>query len=268
MSIFRDIATAVSLLTVIPARGHAPSPQVAAWFPWVGWVLGVPAVVLAYAFGYFRPGMSSVFLTPALVLGLWLAMTRGLHWDGLLDVWDALGPLDPQERVRVLRDSSVGAFATMAAVTAGLTFFAAGAGLAYASALWPWLVAPVLGRLCAAVAAWTVPSMRAEGLGWSAAGRPSAGAVIVAVSGAAPLVLLPSVVGLRSFAVGSPALLALVEGLSARPAAFVASLVAGLAVGVLAPRILARSFGGVNGDVFGATVVLTEIAVLVAAALA
>lgn len=245
MSGLRDLASAVSLLTVIPTGGGAPSPHSTAWFPWVGWILGVPAALLAWSLATLRPGIASALLTPVLVLALWLVLTRGLHWDGLMDVADGLGPLTAEDRTRAARDPRAGAFGVLAAVLGGLAFTAAGAGIASSGVFWPWLAAPVLGRFSSAIAAWTLPPARPEGLGRSASGRPTSLAVATALLALAPFAIL-----------------------RAAPATLGWSLFAGLAVGLVAPRFLAARFGGVNGDVLGATVVLSEVAVVVTAALA
>ncbi|MGI0487946.1 adenosylcobinamide-GDP ribazoletransferase [Pantanalinema rosaneae CENA516] len=50
------------------------------------------------------------------IVGVWLALTGGLHLDGAIDTADGLAVLDPQRRLDVMADSRTGAFGVMAAV--------------------------------------------------------------------------------------------------------------------------------------------------------
>ena len=66
-------------------------------------------------------GASEVFpvpLTAALLLIVLAAVTRGLHLDGFMDVCDGLfGGYTPERRLEIMRDSHVGAFAVVGAVS-------------------------------------------------------------------------------------------------------------------------------------------------------
>jgi adenosylcobinamide-GDP ribazoletransferase len=108
-------------------------------------------------------------------------------------------------------------------------------------------VAPVCGRIAAATSSWYFPAARTDGLAATTAfGRGGlyerlvAGAALIAIAGLVPL--------------GAPV----------RPLMWtvLAAVIAELAV----PRILARSVGGMTGDVLGATVLIVETVALVTGA--
>ncbi len=53
----------------------------------------------------------------ALVVGLGIVITGGLHLDGAMDTADGLAVADPERRLAVMTDSATGAFGAMAAIT-------------------------------------------------------------------------------------------------------------------------------------------------------
>ncbi len=57
-----------------------------------------------------------VFTRSALVIAAWIAITGGLHLDGVMDTADGLAVCDPQRRLQVMTDSATGAFGAMAAI--------------------------------------------------------------------------------------------------------------------------------------------------------
>ena len=52
----------------------------------------------------------------ALVVSLWIALTGGLHLDGVMDTADGLAVGNPEKRLEVMSDSATGAFGAMAAI--------------------------------------------------------------------------------------------------------------------------------------------------------
>ena len=57
-------------------------------------------------------------MTAALLVAVLAVATRGLHLDGLMDVCDGLfGGYTPERRLEIMRDSHVGAFAVLGAVS-------------------------------------------------------------------------------------------------------------------------------------------------------
>ncbi|HEU0022331.1 MAG TPA: adenosylcobinamide-GDP ribazoletransferase, partial [Dehalococcoidia bacterium] len=110
---------ALSFLTIFPAAGtRSPGQQdisnARACYPAVGLLLGLLLVGI-------ERGAREIFpvpLTAALLLAVLAAVTRGLHLDGFMDVCDGLlGGYTAQRRLEIMRDSHVGAFAVVGAVS-------------------------------------------------------------------------------------------------------------------------------------------------------
>ena len=85
------------------------------WMPVVGAVLGA-AVVLPFWLGLFS---GSPWVQGWLMVGLNVLLTRGLHFDGLSDVCDAVTThCDPERFWQVVKDSRSGAFGIIGLVMA------------------------------------------------------------------------------------------------------------------------------------------------------
>lgn len=234
---------ALGFLTTLPvprAVQTAPRPgdlgRAALWFPLVGLVLG--ALLLGadwLALWLFPP-----LLAGALVVALWAALTGGLHLDGLADCGDGLlAATTPERRLEIMRDPRLGAFGGLSlmlfVLLKVLAVAALPAGPLWARAL-PLLLAPVAARWLLLLAA-RQPNARPGGLGadFALGLRPAA----LWLAGAATLLL-----GLLG---GGRGLLGLA----------LAHLLAWLIF-----RAARMRLGGVTGDVFGLTVELTELTVL------
>lgn len=250
----RDVALALTLLTVLPLRVRWPSnerPDVAGYFPVAGALLGA----FGYAFLY-APVINGVPFagqtTPyalfgsALLVTFWALATRMLHWDGLADVADGYwGAHEQARRLEIMSDSHVGAFGATALVLVGLLQVASASVLIAEGALLAIAITPVLGRFGAVFGSWLGTPARESGLGAAVAGPPRrASAAVTAGILAATMVL----------AWGS--------GVGALGAVAVCVVIA---LGV--PHLLASRFGGITGDVLGASVLLTETVSLVVLAL-
>ncbi|WP_414551261.1 adenosylcobinamide-GDP ribazoletransferase [Anabaena sp. CCY 0017] len=57
-----------------------------------------------------------VLTRSALVVSIWIAITGGLHLDGVMDTADGLAVGNPEKRLEVMTDSATGAFGAMAAI--------------------------------------------------------------------------------------------------------------------------------------------------------
>ncbi len=157
---------ALSFLTALPApRVEASSGQLGralAWFPVVGGLVGAILAALDFALAWALPaGVRAAVLVAAGV-----ALTRGLHLDGLMDSCDGLfGGFTPERRLAIMRDSRVGAFGVLGAATDLLLRYASLGGLEG-----PWrfaalVGAPALGRWATVYATVAFPYGRSEGLG-------------------------------------------------------------------------------------------------------
>lgn len=205
------------------------------WFPAVGLVLGG---ILAgpVALGFLR---GHTWVQAWLVVGGSLLLTRGLHWDGWCDVWDAWGSGARGERFwEIIKDSRVGAFGAMS-LCMGLfgQIFLVHAALAM-DAWQPVVYAFVQGRALSVAVLFAGQGVLRPGLG-SLFGQGARQWMLLAVvlqAVAAALWLLP---------IPGPALAVLL----ALP-------------GFVELRALARRQGGMNGDFLGAAIVWGELSAL------
>ncbi len=210
------------------------------FFPIVGLILG--AVLTApFALGLLK---DKPYVAAWLLAAANLYLTRGLHYDGLADLFDAWGSLAEKDRFfAIMKDSRVGAFGAL-----GLIFGVAGQIVLFAALLaagdfgvivW----ACVFGRgLC-------VLLMR---LG-KAYLRPGMGAMF-----------LPGATG-GALAIAMVLTIALGLALAGSSVVFLSALCA--APGLLALLGLARKNEGLNGDFLGACIVYGELAACLAAVL-
>lgn len=228
---------AVGTLTRVPIRRHEAGWAAAGRTPWTFPVVGgaIGAVAGAVLLLPLTPATAAVAL-PVAIYGL----TGLVHVDGLADVADAAAVHGGADRRReALEDPAVGAAGTLAVALAVLGLAAAGAALA---------TMPVrvgVGIIIAAEVGAKLAMATLVCVGDAA--RPGLGAAVAAENGPADR---------------WPALLAALPATAAtwpHPAA-VGALLAGPAVAIAARRRASRLFGGIGGDVLGAS---NEIARLV-----
>lgn len=234
----RELRLAFVLLTRIPVgrlRGDLPSPAVSSWsWPIVGVAVGAISALtfLAAARVGLPPGMSAILTLLATAI-----VTGAMHEDALADLADGFGGgSDRASKLRIMRDSRIGAYGVLA-LTLALGFRA----MAIVDVASPGQVALALIALAAAtrgalpVAMVLMPAARDDGLGHAARGGGTKRALAAAVLGAACLIPLGATAGLAV-------------------AGAIAAAVA--CIGVLAMR----QIGGQTGDVLGAMQQLAECA--------
>jgi len=163
--IFTPFCAAIQFLTVIPPLvRRAFSPEEIGWslafFPVVGGILGGILIgVDRAAVAVFPPGLSA-----ALILAAWVLLTGGLHLDGFLDTCDGLfGGRTAEDRLRIMRDERVGAYAVIGGILLILVKFNALTALADRDV--GLFLAPMLGRWAMVVAVIGFPYARSHGLG-------------------------------------------------------------------------------------------------------
>lgn len=246
----RDAALAFTLLTVLPLPVRWPEaedaesarPDVASYFALVGLVVGVGwSVTMWVSWRYFY-GVSGTLA--ALVLIATALFTRLMHWDGIADVADAWF-VSAERRHEVMHDSASGAFGATAIALVALLQWSALVELGAArSSVALVVLAPACGRMAASCAAWFGTPARPDGLGRSVMRRPNA-------------------VGLLATTVALAAAAAVSLALGAQVAPLVLVFGTGLALALGVPHLISMRFGGVTGDVMGASVIVVESAVLV-----
>lgn len=114
---------AIQFLTRLPTpqvRTFSPAllTEAAIWFPLVGLLIGS----LLWLTGNLASAVDP-WLAALLVTSLWIAVTGGLHLDGLADLADALGAAhrDPERLLAVMKDPHLGSFGVLALLQQVLT---------------------------------------------------------------------------------------------------------------------------------------------------
>ena len=235
--------TALAFLTRLGPAGERSQEEMRAsmlFYPLVGLLLGVVALIPAWLIpaGYFW-----LKAWAFAVIIVWL--TRGLHWDGLADLADALGSnRSGADFQAVLKDSRSGVFAVLAVVFCALGYVFAAQSLLLSESWLPLILAPALAR-CAPLYIANLSRPNAD----SSLGK-----------------LLAQGVDLK-IALAWTTGLALVAVLAGYVLAAILALVVACAV-LYWLLNLAERHDGYNGDFMGAGIVLVELGVLLAFALA
>jgi len=233
------LVLALQFLTRIPIPIASPwTPETRRWavraYPLVGLLIGSVLVLLAFAMQNVPAPITALAL-----LSLWVALSGGLHLDGVMDIADALGSNQPlTRRWEIIKDPQIGSFGMLA-----LVFLLAWKGvllwalLTYQAPLWWLLVVPALGRWAGVALLVLTPCAQQKGLAWSWQQSLSGQEVALAL---VPLALM---------ALLAPSLVLI--GLAA--AVFVA----------LSRVFMLRLFNGINGDMVGATIEGGELWLLI-----
>lgn len=240
-----SVRLAFSWLTVLPVGGPATvdrksAGRAIAAAPLTGLVLGIGVAGLLWV-------LTLAGLTPALAgivtVGAHALLTRGMHIDGLSDTFDGLGCYGPPERAReVMHSGGAGPFGVAALVVCLGAQALAFAELASADR-WGTLVLVVFtGRVAVVIAC-------RQGI--SAASDRGFGALVAGTQGPVAIGVWTAVAMAASASFGSP------------PWSGPVATSVVLAATVLFVRHCARRFGGLNGDVLGATLELTVTALAV-----
>jgi adenosylcobinamide-GDP ribazoletransferase len=231
--ILARIAAALSFLTVLPVPGAREVEHSAAFYPIAGWVIGGALYGILTAAGGL-PALARAFIAVA----VWELASRGLHADGLADTADGFIAGGDRSRIlRILDDSHTGAFGILAIVLIVTGKIAFLSGMALADARAAAVCACVVGRFGLTALAWAFPAAQEEGLGSQVINSTAWYDVAVA----AVIAFVP---------------LGLWFGMHALYAA------CGLVLGFLLALYSWRKIGGLTGDVLGAGLELTELAVL------
>ena len=236
----RPFIFAWQFLTAIPLSRsmHDAKPEELAasmsWYPFVGCLLGLLLVMA----DLFLARFFSTQVTSLVLMLILIGITRGLHQDGLADMVDGLaGGRTAQARLAIMKDGRVGAIGTTGLFLAlglryaGLNAMPAGEHLALLIGM------PVVGRWAMVVGAFHVTYARSEG------------------GLAQPFLAHLSWLHLCAATVTAGLVLTLLLG----PWAALCSLLIGAALVRLSTIWFHRMFGGVTGDLLGATNEVAEI---------
>ncbi len=208
------------------------------WYPLVGSLLGV----LLVGADLFLAQIFSSQVTSLVLMLLLIGITRGLHQDGLADMVDGLaGGRTAQARLAIMRDGRIGAigatglFLSLGLRYAGLNVMPAGEHIALLIGM------PVVGRWAMVLGAFHATYARSEG------------------GLAQPFLAHLSWRHLCVATVTAGLVLTLLLG----PWAALGSLLIGAALIRLSTLWFHRMFGGITGDLLGATNEVAEILFIV-----
>jgi len=238
----KALIRAISFLTILPAGGQgemATDQDLAesmVWFPVVGLLPGALMLAASLLAPRLMPPSVAVFMA----LSAGVVITGGLHLDGLADWADGLGGKSPEEVLRIMKDTRLGAFGGSAMVLLLLGKYAAALSIISRghdpAAL---ILAPVLARWAMVLVALTSPYPRTEG---------GTARVFVGRGGTKIILKATALTALVAFLI-SP-----VQG------ALYAAAAAG--IGWLLRGHSLRRVRGITGDILGATCELVELAIL------
>ena len=244
-----EFIAAAQFLSVIPVPGSerlfsrsTTDPRYimgSGYFSLVGFLLGLIICILPWIFGTIFGAIFSPLVLAALVVVALVVLTGGLHLDGLMDTCDGVfGRADPDSKLEIMRDSRVGSFGVLGALSVLLLKFALFASLGATLMIPALLIVPAVARWAMVLTALLFPSARITGLG--AAFRQT--------------ITIPRVV-----------LAALISLLAALIFGHLVGLLVWIGASVVAVAIAAwisRLLGGLTGDVYGAIIEITEVIAL------
>jgi adenosylcobinamide-GDP ribazoletransferase len=209
------------------ARFSQDLPRALAFFPLAGALLAALSALVLLAAAQVFPLPLAVLL--ALAFDAWLG--RGLHEDAVADLADGLGGgRSPEEVLRIMKDSRVGAFGVLALGFAVALRWAGLVALEEASrAALVLVVAGATARLLMLAVLWRVPAL--PGLGAQVAAAMEGRRFLQAMGFAAPVLLL---------------------GAWLSPGGMVVLILLSLAFFAWYGALLRRRLGGSNGDAMGA----------------
>ena len=234
---------ALGFLTTLPVLRHdLPADalrRAGVWFPVVGLLLGALLAAAAVGLRLVLPAP----VAAVLVTVIWVALTGGLHLDGLADCCDGFfAPVDRTRRGEIMRDPRVGTFGALGLLLALLLKLAA--LLATPTPIAALLVTPMWARWLILPAA-RGPQAHPGGMGSSFAAGLTPTTLLVAL-------IVPVATTL------------LVAGLTGRFVTLSLVVDAGHLVGLGVVRLAQHKLGGVTGDVLGLVVEAGEVAMLLA----
>lgn len=113
--VLKTVLGSVTFYTSIPlpAGWMLEFHGVARWAPVMGLLIGG---ILGLADAALQQLSVPILTRSALIVVAWIALTGGLHLDGVMDTADGLAVQDPKRRLEVMADSATGAFGAMAAI--------------------------------------------------------------------------------------------------------------------------------------------------------
>lgn len=238
---FSNLRTAFSFLTTLPIPHPAiwsegDSGKSAVWYPLVGAVIGLIIAGFYWLSGAIFPNN----IAAVLAMILWIVLTGGLHLDGLSDCCDGFFYSGtPEKRLQIMKDSHHGTFAVLGAVLMLLLKTVCISDLPAKECLLIFPLAAALGRLGILIII-RLPLANPNGMAAS---------------------LKKSI---PSSALWAGMIIPIGFAVSLRLVGFL-SIFSAMLIYFFISRLAKNKIGGINGDVLGMTVEITEITVLLTA---
>lgn len=236
----RPLICAWQFLTAVPLTRecHDPAPDELAgsmlWYPFVGILLGGFLVLTDVVLARWLPRE----VVAALLILVLVAMTRGLHQDGLADTLDGLaGGRTASGRLTIMRDPRIGAIGATGLFLSLILRYGALVSVPEALRAQVLLCMPAMGRWGMVVGAYGATYARAEG--------GLAAPFLAHLSGRHVLGATLLIVALMVWSFG--------------PVPALAAVVAGGLLSRLATNFYQHMFGGITGDTLGTTNELIEV---------
>ena len=203
------------------------------FFPLAGFLVGLSILPLVLMLEPLMPPL----LLAVLACAVMTLITRGFHLDGLADLADGVGGgYTAERRLEIMKDSSIGAFGSLALIFAIMFKVGAIHTLIMAKSWAPLVLAPALSRLAIVLTAYKSRYARPEGgLAKSCVDHMTFGTVLAAAMSALCFSLLLAPRSTPTYAA--------------------AVIFSSLLIRSMAHRWL----GGITGDVLGAVNELTEV---------
>jgi len=237
----RSIAEAIRFLTVIPVPGKPPEKKtlIPAVYPAAGLFIGLIISATAYAVSF----LPFLLLNSVIIISVKIAVTGGLHYDGIADLADGIGGFRSREkRLEIMKDSRVGSFGVIAVVLMIILQVSAIYELLngnYSLNIYYVLIsAPVLSRGLIPLVMRLFRSARKEGMG--AENKNSAVLTSVISSVAIVFIIL--------FLLNGPAGIIILTAVSA--------------VILFSALYISKILGGLTGDVYGALIEFADFLVI------
>ncbi|WP_276355602.1 adenosylcobinamide-GDP ribazoletransferase [Cohnella caldifontis] len=225
------------------------------FYPVVGLAIGGVLVLAGAALRGAVPG----YMAGILLVGLWTAMSGGLHLDGLMDTADGLLSHRSRERMlEIMKDSRVGAMGVMVCVFYALLKVSAAAGLLGNAGMKEML-------LLLPVPVWSRAFLVTAIVRWPYARRESGlGALYRTATGKHAFIAFAAAFAITALLFSLPAF----GGWSAAALAWTAAYgAAAYGVGAVLASAVSRKLGGLTGDVYGALNECIELVLLLGIAI-
>ena len=132
------------------------------FFPWVGAVIGALLLFWYYITQRFQLGTLPYTLIGTAIP---LLVTGGFHADGFMDTMDAFSSgKSREEKLHILKDPHIGAFAVIKLAVAGLVYIAAFSMIADFDIICVFALSFFLARALSAIAVITFPKAKSSGM--------------------------------------------------------------------------------------------------------